>query len=219
MIRIYLLDDHDIVRRGLRWLLESEPDLEVVGASGSAVEAAARIPALRPDVAILDAQLPDGSGIEVCRQVRSVDPSIKGLILTAHADDEAMLAAIMAGASGYVLKTASCDGLAEAVRQVAAGGSLIDPTLVARLADRVRSPDPADGRLALLSPQEMAVLRNIADGLSNRQIAERMFLTEKTVKNYVSNVFAKLGVERRTQAALLASRLLGAERRQAEDPG
>lgn len=219
MIRIYLLDDHDIVRRGLRWLLESEPDLEVVGASGSAVEAAARIPALRPDVAILDAQLPDGSGIEVCRQVRSVDPSIKGLILTAHADDEAMLAAIVAGASGYVLKTASCDGLAEAVRQVAAGRSLLDTTQVARLADRVRSPDPADDRLALLSPQEMAVLRNIAEGLSNRQIAERMFLTEKTVKNYVSNVFAKLGVERRTQAALLASRMLRAERPHATDPG
>lgn len=219
MIRIYLLDDHEIVRRGLRWLLESEPDLEVVGGSGSAVEAAARIPALRPDVAILDAQLPDGSGIDVCRQVRSVDPSIKGLILTAHADDEAVLAAIMAGASGYVLKTASCDGLAEAVRRVAAGESLLDAAQVARLSERVRSPDPADERLALLSPQEMAVLRNIAEGLSNRQIAERMFLTEKTVKNYVSNVFAKLGVERRTQAALLASRLLRAERPPATDPG
>jgi len=218
MIRIYLLD-HEIVRRGLRWLLESEPDLEVVGGSGSAVEAAARIPALRPDVAILDAQLPDGSGIDVCRQVRSVDPSIRCLVLTAHADDEAVLAAIVAGASGYVLKTASCDGLAEAVRRVAAGESLLDAARVARLAERVRSPDPSDERLALLSPQEMAVLRNIAEGLSNRQIAERMFLTEKTVKNYVSNVFAKLGVERRTQAAILASRLPRAERPQATDPG
>lgn len=219
MIRIYLLDDHEIVRRGLRWLLESEPDLEVVGGSGSAVEAAARIPALRPDVAILDAQLPDGSGIDVCRQVRSVDPSIRCLVLTAHADDEAVLAAIVAGASGYVLKTASCDGLAEAVRRVAAGESLLDAAQVARLAERVRSPDPSDERLALLSPQEMAVLRNIAEGLSNRQIAERMFLTEKTVKNYVSNVFAKLGVERRTQAAILASRLPRAERPQAKDQG
>jgi DNA-binding NarL/FixJ family response regulator len=218
MIRIYLLDDHEIVRRGLRWLLESEPDLEVVGGSGSAVEAAARIPALRPDVAILDTQLPDGSGIDVCRQVRSVDPSIRCLVLTAHADDEAVLAAIVAGASGYVLKTASCDGLAEAVRRVAAGESLLDAAQVARLAERVRSPDPSDERLALLSPQEMAVLRNIAEGLSNRQIAERMFLTEKTVKNYVSNVFAKLGVERRTQAAILARRLLGADRPQAPDP-
>lgn len=209
MIKIYLLDDHEIVRQGLRWLLESEPDLEVVGETGSAAEAAARIPAIRPDVAILDAILPDGSGIEVCRQVRSVDPTIKAVILTAHADDEALVGAIMAGASGYVLKTASCDGLCDAVRQVAAGGSLIDPAASQRLFDRVRSPVPADERLAQLSPQETVVLRHMAEGLSNREIGERMHLTEKTVKNYVSNVLGKLGVERRTQAALLATRLLG----------
>jgi len=209
MIKIYLLDDHEIVRQGLRWLLESEPDLEVVGETGSAVEAAARIPALRPDVAILDALLPDGSGIQVCRQVRSVDPTIKGLILTAHADDEALLGAIMAGASGYVLKTASCAGLCDSVREVAAGGSLIDPAVSRRLFDRVRSPVPVDERVAQLSPQETVVLRHMAEGLSNREIGERMHLTEKTVKNYVSNVLGKLGVERRTQAALLATRLLG----------
>ncbi len=218
MIRIYLLDDHQIVRQGLRWLLESEPGIEVVGESGSAVEATARIPALRPDVAILDAMLPDGSGIQVCRQVRSVDPTIRALILTAHADDEALLGAIMAGASGYVLKTASSVGLCDAVRAVATGRTLIDPALAERVAARVRSPAPVDERLSLLSPQETAVLSAMAEGLSNRQIAERMHLTEKTVKNYVSNVLAKLGVERRTQAALLAHRLLGADGPAATDP-
>jgi DNA-binding NarL/FixJ family response regulator len=208
MIRIYLLDDHEIVRQGLRWLLESEEDFEVVGESGSAVEAAARIPAIRPDVAVLDAVLEDGSGIQVFRQVRSVDPEIKGLILTAHSDSQAVLNAIMAGASGYVLKTASCAGLADAIRRVAAGESLIDPALKARVADRISRGDPVDDRLAQLSPQETGVLRHMADGLSNRQIGEQMNLTEKTVKNYVSNVLAKLGVERRTQAAILAHKLL-----------
>lgn len=208
-IRVYLLDDHEVVREGIRALLESEPDIEVVGDSGSAVDAAHRIPALRPDVAVLDARLPDGSGIEVCRTVRAVDPAIRGLILTSYDDDEALFAAIMAGASGYVLKQIRGADLVNAVRQVAAGNSLIDPSMTAKVLERVRHPQTTAPELADLTEQELKLLGLIAEGLTNRQIGERMFLAEKTVKNYVSSILAKLGLERRTQAAVLASKLLG----------
>ena len=207
-IRVFLLDDHEVVRQGLRALLESGGDIEVVGESGLAVEASARIPALRPDVAILDARLPDGSGIEVCRTVRGVDPAVKALILTSYDDDEALFAAIMAGASGYVLKEIAGQDLIGAVRQVAAGNSLIDPTLTARVLERVRNGPSTAPELAGLTEQELKLLALIAEGLTNRQIGERMFLAEKTVKNYVSSILSKLGLERRTQAAVLASKLL-----------
>jgi len=209
-IRVYLLDDHEIVRQGIRTFLEAAGDIEVVGESGSAVDAVSRIPALRPDVAVLDGRLPDGSGIEVCRTVRSVDPGINALILTSYDDDEALFSAIMAGAAGYVLKEIKSSDLLTAVRQVAAGHSLIDPSLTARVLDRVRNPTTTAPELASLTEQELKLLGFIAEGLTNREIGEQMFLAEKTVKNYVSSVLAKLGVERRTQAAVLASKLLGA---------
>ncbi len=206
-MRVFLLDDHDVVREGLRFLLERH-DIEVVGEAGTAAEATARIPALRPDVAVLDARLPDGSGIEVCRAVRSVDPTIRALILTSYDDDEALFAAIMAGASGYVLKDIRSNDLVGAIRQVAAGNSLIDPSLTARVLERVRTGATAAPELSGLTEQELRLLGFIAEGMTNRQIGEQMHLAEKTVKNYVSSILAKLGVERRTQAAVLASRLL-----------
>jgi DNA-binding NarL/FixJ family response regulator len=208
-LTVFLLDDHEVVRHGLRALLESAGDIRVVGESGSAVEAAARIPALRPDVAILDGRLPDGSGVDVCRQVRSVDPSIQALILTSYDDDEALFAAIMAGAAGYVLKQIAGTDLIETVRRVAAGQSLIDPSLTARVLQRLREGTREPSELAALTEREREILTLIAEGLTNRQIGERLFLAEKTVKNYVSTLLAKLGLERRTQAAVLASRLLG----------
>jgi DNA-binding NarL/FixJ family response regulator len=209
MIRVYLLDDHEVVRRGLRDLLEREGDIEVVGESGSAVDAEHRIPALRPHVAVLDARLSDGSGIDVCRQVRSVDPTIQALILTSYEDDEALFAAIMAGAAGDVLKQIRGTDLVDAVRRVAAGQSMLDPAVTARVLDRIRrGPDRPD-ELKDLTEQERRILALIAEGLTNREIAERMFLSEKTIKNYVSSVLAKLGMERRTQAAVLAAKLLG----------
>ena len=207
MIRVYLLDDHEVVRDGLRFLLERTDDIEVVGEAGSAAEATARIPALRPHVAILDARLPDGSGIEVCRNVRAVDPTIRGLILTSY-DDEALFAAIMAGASGYILQETRGHDLVAAIRHVAAGRSLIDPALTAKVLERVRNGPTTAPELADLSEQELKLLGHIAQGLTNRQIAEQMFLAEKTVKNYVSNILGKLGLERRTQAAVLAAKLL-----------
>ena len=209
-IRVYLLDDHEVVRQGLRTLLESSGDIEVVGESGSAEDATNRIPALRPDVAVLDGRLPDGSGVEVCRAVRSVDPSIKALILTSYDDDEALFAAIMAGAAGYVLKDIRGTDLVETIKRVAAGQSLIDPALTARVLERVRSGPVTAPELADLTEQELKLLGLIAEGLTNRQIGEKMFLAEKTVKNYVSSVLSKLGLERRTQAAVLATKLLGA---------
>jgi DNA-binding NarL/FixJ family response regulator len=207
-VRIYLLDDHQIVRRGLRDLFESEDGFVIVGESGSAVDAEHRIPALRPDVAILDARLPDGSGIDVCRAVRSIDPNIRVLILTSFDDDEALFAAIMAGAAGYVLKQIDGTDLVDAVRRVASGQSMLDPQVTQRVLERVRSgsanePDELRG----LTEQERKILELIAEGLTNRQISDRMFLAEKTVKNYVSSILAKLGLERRTQAAVLASKL------------
>lgn len=207
-IRVFLLDDHEVVRRGLRDLLESEGDIEVVGESGLAQEATARIPALRPDVAILDGRLPDGSGVDVCRDIRSVDPSIYALILTSYDDDEALFAAILAGASGYVLKQITGHDLLDTVRRVASGQSLIDPSLTARVLERVRNPHPEATELATLTDREREILSLIAEGLTNRQIGDRLFLAEKTIKNYVSSLLAKLGLERRTQAAVLAARLL-----------
>ncbi len=207
-IKVFLLDDHEVVRRGLRELLESAGDIKVVGESGLAVEATSRIPALRPDVAILDGRLPDGSGIDVCRDIRSVDPSIRALILTSYDDDEALFAAILAGASGYVLKQITGHDLLDTVRRVAAGQSMIDPALTARVLDRVRNGAPEADELSGLTGREREILELIAEGLTNRQIGERLFLAEKTVKNYVSSLLAKLGLERRTQAAVLATRLL-----------
>ena len=208
-IRVFLLDDHEVVRRGLRDLLESDGDIQIVGESGSATQATARIPALRPDVAVLDARLGDGSGIDVCRDVRSVDSSIKALILTSYDDDEALFAAILAGAAGYLLKQVGGNDLVDAVRRVAGGQSLIDPTLTARVLERLRNGPAEHEELASLTEQERKILALIAEGLTNRQIGERLFLAEKTVKNYVSSLLAKLGLERRTQAAVLATRLLG----------
>jgi len=208
VIRVFLLDDHEVVRHGLRDLLEREGDIEVVGDAGTAAEATARIPALRPDVAVLDARLPDGSGIDVCRDIRSVDPTIKALILTSYEDDEALFAAIMAGAAGYVLKQIRGTDLVAAVRLVAAGQSLLDPAVTQRVLERIRrGPDQPD-ELRSLTDQERRILALIAEGLTNREIASRMFLAEKTIKNYVSSLLAKLGLERRTQAAVLASKLL-----------
>ncbi|MFC0527663.1 response regulator [Phytohabitans kaempferiae] len=214
MIRVFLLDDHEVVRRGLADLLQAEGDIEVVGESGSAVEAVRRIPALRPDVAILDGRLPDGSGIDVCRDVRAVDSSVRGLILTSYEDDEALFAAIMAGAAGYVLKQIRGTDLVDAVRRVAAGQSLLDPAVTARVLERIRHGVEEPRELRSLTEQERRILEFIAEGLTNREIAGRMFLAEKTVKNYVSSLLAKLGLERRTQAAVLATRLLGERPRQ-----
>jgi two-component system response regulator DevR len=203
-IRVFLLDDHEVVRRGLKDLLEADGDIVVVGESGLAQEAARRIPALRPDVAVLDGRLPDGSGIDVCREVRSAHPEIAALILTSYDDDEALFSAIMAGAAGYVLKQIRGNDLVDAVRRVAAGQSLLDPAVTARVLDRLRAGPEEDKALAPLTDQERRILELIGEGLTNRQIAERMFLAEKTVKNYVSSLLGKLGMERRTQAAVFA---------------
>ena len=205
-IRVYLLDDHEIVRRGLKELLEAEGDIVVVGESGLAQEAARRIPALRPDVAILDGRLPDGSGIDVCRDVRSQDPSIRALILTSYDDDDALFAAIMAGAAGYILKQVRGNDFIDTVRRVAAGQSTLDPSVTARVLERVRSGPPRDEELEALTGQEQKILELIGEGMTNRQIAEAMFLAEKTVKNYVSSMLAKLGLTSRTQAAIFATK-------------
>jgi two-component system response regulator DevR len=207
-VRVFLLDDHELVRRGIRDLLEQEPDMEVIGESDSAVEATRRIPALRPDVAILDGRLPDGSGIEVCRDIRSVDPSIRALILTSYDDDEALFAAIMAGAAGYLLKQIRGGDLVDGVRRVAAGQSLLDPAVTQRVIDRVREGPQQPTELAELTDQERRILALVAEGLTNRQVAEQMFLAEKTVKNYVSSILSKLGLERRTQAAAFVAKML-----------
>ncbi len=205
-IRVFLLDDHEVVRRGLKDLLESDGDIEVVGESGSAAEAIRRIPALLPHVAVLDARLPDGSGIDVCREIRSLEPATAALILTSYDDDEALFAAIMAGASGYVLKQIRGTDLVDAVRRVAAGQSLLDPAVTAQVLERLRRGPEVDDALAPLTEQELRLLELIGEGLTNRQIAERMFLAEKTIKNYVSNLLSKLGLERRTQAAVFATK-------------
>jgi two-component system, NarL family, response regulator DevR len=201
-IKVFLLDDHEIVRRGLRELLEDTPGFEVVGESGLAQEAARRIPAIRPDVAVFDVRLPDGSGIEVCRQVRSVDPTIAGLILTSFDDDQALATAVLAGASGFLLKDIKGNGLVDAITRVAAGENLLDTERARRVRDRWRNGQESDPRLKALSPQERRILDHVAQGLTNRQIADAMSLAEKTVKNYITSVLSKLGMERRTQAAV-----------------
>jgi two-component system, NarL family, response regulator DevR len=206
-VRVFLLDDHEVVRRGVRELLEAQDDFEVVGEASTAEEAVARIPPTQPDVAIVDMRLPDGNGVEVCREVRSRDAGIQCLILTSFADDEALFDSIMAGAAGYLLKQIKGTDLIDAVRRVASGQSLLDPEITARVLERLRKGPEEDERLARLSEQERKILELIAEGLTNRQIAERMFLAEKTVKNYVSNLLAKLGMERRTEAAVFAARL------------
>ena len=207
-ITVFLLDDHEIVRRGLRELLESDGDIQIIGETGSAAEAIRRIPALRPDVAVLDARLPDGSGIDVCREIRSREPATAALVLTSYDDDEALFAAIMAGAAGYVLKQVRGTDLLDAVRRVAAGQSLLDPAVTQQVLDRLRKGPEEDAALAPLTDQERRLLELIGEGLTNRQIAEQMFLAEKTIKNYVSNLLAKLGLERRTQAAVFATKHL-----------
>jgi DNA-binding NarL/FixJ family response regulator len=206
-VRVFLLDDHEVVRRGLRDLLESAGGIKVVGEAGTADEALRRIPPTSPDVAILDVRLPDGNGVEVCRDIRSQYPNVRCVMLTSFSDDEALFQAIMAGAAGYLLKQVKGTDLVDAVRRVAAGQSLLDPAVTARVLERIRTPPPADERLARLTDQERRILDLIADGLTNRQIGERIHLAEKTVKNYVSNLLTKLGMERRTQAAVFAAGL------------
>lgn len=206
-LRVFLLDDHEIVRTGLRSLLEATDDIVVVGEAGTVEEALARIPPTRPDVAILDVRLPDGSGVEVCREVRSHTPEIACVMLTSYPDDEALFAAIMAGAAGYVLKQVEGTNLVDDVRRVAAGQSLLDPAVTERVLARLRKGPEEDPRLASLTAQERRILDLIAEGQTNRQIAGALYLAEKTVKNYVSNVLSKLGMERRTQAATYAARL------------
>jgi two-component system response regulator DevR len=206
-IRVFLLDDHEVVRRGVRELLEAEDDLEVVGEADTAESALARIPPTRPDVALLDVRLPDGDGVDVCREIRSQNPAIACVMLTSFSDDEALLQAILAGASGYLLKQIRGTDIVDAVRRAADGQSLLDPVVTNRVLERLRNPPAQDERLARLTPQERKILMLIADGLTNRQIAAEIHLAEKTVKNYVSNLLAKLGMERRTQAAVFASRL------------
>jgi len=204
-VKVFLLDDHEIVRRGLRELLEADSGFEVVGESGLAQEAARRIPALRPDVVVFDVRLPDGSGIEACRQVRSVDPSIAGLILTSFDDEQALATAILAGASGFLLKDIKGNGLVDAIRRIAAGENLLDTERARRLRESWSDGDVLDPRVRGLSPQERRILDHLAAGMTNRQIGEDMNLAEKTVKNYVTSVLAKLGMERRTQAAVYAA--------------
>ncbi|HEX7321817.1 MAG TPA: response regulator transcription factor [Mycobacterium sp.] len=207
MIKVFLVDDHEVVRRGLIDLLGADPDLDVVGEAGSVAEAMARIPALKPDVAVLDVRLPDGNGIELCRELLSRMPELRCLILTSFTSDEAMLDAVLAGASGFVVKDIKGMELARAVKDVGAGRSLLDnraaAALMAKLRGAAQKPDPLSG----LSDQERTLLGLLAEGLTNKQIADRMFLAEKTVKNYVSRLLAKLGMERRTQAAVFATKL------------
>ncbi|GGZ30070.1 DNA-binding response regulator [Streptomyces inusitatus] len=207
-IRVFLLDDHEVVRRGVHDLLGSEPDIEVVGEASTGEQALVRGPALRPDVAVLDIRLPDGDGITVCRELRSRLPGTVCLMLTSFDDDDALLDAIMAGAAGYVLKQIKGSDLVTAVRTVAAGQSMLDPATTARLMNSLRAPEepPAgESQLGHLSAREREILALIGEGLTNRQIGERLYLAEKTVKNHISRLLAKLGVERRIQAAVLAT--------------
>ncbi|WP_280719658.1 response regulator transcription factor [Kitasatospora sp. MAP5-34] len=206
-IRVFLLDDHEVVRRGVHDLLSMDGDIEVVGEAGTAAEALIRIPAVSPDVAVLDVRLPDGNGVEVCREVRSQQPGIKCLMLTSFSDDEALFDAIMAGASGYVLKAIRGTDLLSAVRDVAAGKSLLDPVATSRVLARLRDGgEKEDERLAQLTKQERRILDLIGEGMTNRQIGNELHLAEKTVKNYVSSLLAKMGMERRTQAAAYVAR-------------
>jgi two-component system, NarL family, response regulator DevR len=207
-ITVFLLDDHEIVRRGIRDLLEAEGDIEVVGEASTADQAVGRVHALDPDVAVLDVRLEDGNGIEACRDIRSLHPRTACLILTSFADDEALFQAILAGAAGYLLKQIRTNDLVDAVRRVAAGQNLLDPAVTARVLERLRSGNPQDELLARLTEQERKVLVLLAEGLTNRQIGEKLHLAEKTVKNYVTSVLSKLGMTRRTEAAVYAVRHL-----------
>ncbi|MBO0890992.1 MAG: response regulator transcription factor [Acidothermales bacterium] len=204
---VFLLDDHEVVRYGVRVLLQDQPDIEVVGEGATAAEALARVPALRPDVAVLDVRLPDGNGVEVCRELRDRMPGLACIMLTSFADDDAMLQAVLAGASGYLLKEVRGASVVDAVRAVAGGASLLDPAAASRLLDRVRADAERNDPLGALTRQERQVLELIGDGLTNRQIGRRLFLAEKTVKNYISGIFVKLGLQRRTQVAILATQL------------
>ncbi|RFU39577.1 DNA-binding response regulator [Actinomadura logoneensis] len=210
-IRVFLVDDHEVVRRGVAALLSAEPDIEIVGEAGTAESAVARIPAVRPDVAVLDVRLPDGDGISICREVRSRTPGLSCLMLTSFDDDQALMDAVMAGAAGYVLKQIHGSDLVGAVRTVASGQSLLDPQSTARMLARIRRRQERRDPLAGLTDQERQILDLIGEGLTNRQIGERMHLAEKTVKNYVSNLFGKLGMSRRTQAAALSVQLKSAD--------
>jgi two-component system response regulator DevR len=212
VITVFLLDDHEIVRRGVADLLNAEDDIEVVGEAATQEQAVGRVHALDPDVAILDVRLEEGNGIEACREIRSLHPRTACLILTSFADDEALFHAIMAGAAGFVLKQIRSSELIDAVRRVAAGQSLLDPSVTARVLERIREGPKQDERIARLSRQERQVLELLADGLTNRQIAERLYLAEKTIKNYVTSVLAKLGMARRTEAAVYAARHLDPNR-------
>ncbi len=212
--RVFLLDDHEIVRRGVRELLDMEHDLEVVGEAATADEALSGVSATRPDVAVLDVNLADGNGIEVCREIRSRHPDVRCLMLTSYADDEALLGAIMAGASGYVLKQIRGSDLVSSIRRVVRGESLLDADVTAAVLERLGGSGPDRGALSSLTPQERRLVALIGEGLTNRQIADRMYLAEKTIKNYVSNLLAKLGLSRRTEVAALAARL---DERQAQD--
>jgi len=203
MITVFLVDDHELARRGIAGLLEAEHDIQVIGEAGTAAQARSRILATKPDVAVLDVRLPDGSGIDVCRDIRSAAPSIQCLMLTAYDDDEAIYAAVIAGAAGYVLKDIRGAGLVESVRKVAAGKNLLDPALTAKVVERMRGGAGGDPRLNSLSTREKQIMALIADGLTNREIGLRLSLAEKTVKNYVSGLLSKLGLQRRTQAAVL----------------
>ena len=206
-IRVFLLDDHEVVRRGVADLLESEGDIEVIGEASTAAQAMARVPALNPQVAVLDVQLPDGNGVTVCRDLRSQFPDLKCLMLTSFEDDEALLDAIVAGASGYVLKQIRGTDLIGAVRTVASGGSLLDPSATARVMQRIRNEANKTDPLSELTDQERKILDLIGEGMTNRQIGEQLFLAEKTVKNYVSSILSKLGLQRRTQAAVFVAKV------------
>jgi len=203
VIRVFLLDDHELVRRGISALLSAEDDIEVVGEASTAAQAKGRIRATTPDVAVLDVRLPDGSGIDVCRDIRSALPETRCLMLTGYDDDEAIYAAVLAGASGYVIKDIRGSGLVDAVRAVAAGTSLLDPALNRRVVERISTRHDTDPRLQSLTLRERQVLPLIAEGLTNREIGDRLGLAEKTVKNYISGLLSKLGLQRRTQAAVL----------------
>lgn len=210
-LRVLLVDDHEVVRTGLKALLDAQPDITVVGEAGSASEAVRRVGFDAPNLVVMDVRLPDGSGIDACRSIRNRWPDVSVLILTSFADEEALMSAILAGASGYVLKRVDTDGIVESVRRAGRGESLLDPVMTERLFAKLRSGAPTDALIAKLSPQEQRILELLAEGKTNRQIADELFLAEKTVKNYVSNLLAKMGMSRRSEAAAHMARVAAAK--------